>query len=165
MEEVKVAKTRIQFSGKFDLNSYYKNLYGALSGKGYDVEEGKYTHKTKPEGDKVEIEWTCTKRLDDYTRFKIFARTLITDLIKVQVQVDGVPASRHIGSVELELTASVQKDFTNRWETSPLLKYFQRIYENYIYKETLERLMNQLQAETDTVENEIKSLFNLHKKT
>ncbi|HDQ59884.1 MAG TPA: hypothetical protein ENN30_01680 [Candidatus Woesearchaeota archaeon] len=163
MEAITVSQARIKFAGKFDLGDYYRLLYDIFRSMGYDVEESKYKHKTNPTGDEIELEWNCLKRSDDYTRFKIFAKTLIVGLNKVQVQIEGVPASRHTGDTELELKAQVQTDFTNRWETHPLLKFFKGFYQTYIYKNTLESLMGKLQNEMETVENEMKAFFNMQR--
>ena len=163
MEEIGVSKSRIKFAGKFDLGDYYRLLYDIFRSMGYEVEESKYKHKTKPGGDELEIEWNCYKKVDDYTRFKIFAKTLIVGLKEVSVQIDGVPSKRHNGDTELEMKCVVQTDFTNRWETHPMLKFFRGVYEAYIYKSTLETWMIKLQTEMETVENEMKAFFNMQR--
>ena len=163
MEEITVSATRIKHAGKFDLGDYYRLLYDIFRSMGYDVEEVKYKHKSKPEGDELEIEWSCFKKVDDYTRFKINAKSLIVGLQKVKVQVEGVPASRHLGDVELEMKSVLQTDFTNRWETHPFLKFMKGFYESYLYKDNLETWQAKVNTEMNTVANEVKAFFNMQK--
>jgi len=163
MEEITVASARIKYAGKFDLGDYYRLLYDLFRSLGYDVEEQKYKHKTKPEGDEIELEWNCYKKVDDYTRFKIFAKTLIVGLHKVQVQVEGVTTSKHVGDCELSFKAVLQTDFTNRWETHPFLKFMKGFYDAYIYKGQLEEWKVKILEDMNTVENEMKAFFNMQK--
>ena len=162
-ELVKITQSRIKFVGVFDLGDYYRLLYDIIKSMGYLIVESKYTHKTNPAGDKVEMEWNCFKKVDDYAQFQIFARTMITDLQKVQVKVDDVTATKHKGDAELELVVSIITDYEGRWETNPVLKFLKGLYDIYFYKSTYDNWVSKITSEMYTIESEMKSFFRMEK--
>lgn len=163
MEEISITKARIKHKGIFDFGDYYRILYDMFRGMGYDVEEQKYKHKSKPEGDEVEIEWSCYKKVDDYSLFRIWAKTLVIGLQTVPVPVEGVQVKKNSGDTELELKCFIQTDYTNRWETHPFLKFLKGIYDMYLYRSTFESWKQKITTEMLTVENEIKAYFQMQR--
>jgi hypothetical protein len=163
MEEISVAKGRAKYTGIFDFGDYYRMLYDLFTSMGYSVEEQKYAHKSVPTGDEIEIEWNCYKKVDDYSLFRIFAKTLVLGLQKVKVVVEGVQTTKNQGSLELELKCFVQTDYENRWETSPILKFLKGIYDAYFYKATLDNWKEKVAADMHTVENEVKAFFHMQR--
>lgn len=163
VEEIAVTKARVKYTGIFDLGDFYRLIYDLMRSLNYDVEEKKYSHKVKPEGDGVDIEWECFKKVDDYTQFKIFLRAGISGVQKVQVQIEGTQATRNRGECEVELKCYLQTDYENRWETNPLLKFLKGIYDVYIYKSTLNLWKERIASENHTIENEVKAFFNMQR--
>ena len=163
MEEIAITKGRAKYSGIFDFSAYYRLLYDLFRSMGYDVEEQKYTNKTKPEGDEVEIEWNCYKKVDDYSLFRIFAKTLVLGLQKKQVVVEGVQTTKNYGTIELEIKCFIQTDYENRWETNPMMKFLKGVYDTYFYRSTLETWKQKVITDMHTVENEVKAFFNMQR--
>jgi len=163
METVKITNARVKFVGVFDLGDFYRLLYDIIKSLGYVIIEKKYTHKTNPAGDKIELEWDCFKKVDDYAQFYIFTRVLVTDLQKVQVKVDDVTATKHKGDIELELVCNINTDYENRWETNPISKFLKGVYDIYFYKSTFDTWINKVTSEMHTVENEMKSFFRMER--
>lgn len=163
MEEIVITKTRMKYNGIFDFGDYYRLCYDIFRSLGYDVEEQKYKHKTKPEGDEVEIEWNCYKKVDDYSLFRIFAKTLVVGLSKVQVVLEGVQTSKNTGDCELEMKCFIQTDYENRWETNPMLKFLKGVYDVYFYRSTLNNWKEKVATDMHTVENEMKAFFQMQK--
>lgn len=145
------------------MDDYYKLLFDLLRGLGYDVEEHKYSHKTSPTGDALAIEWVALKKVDDYSAFKIWAKTGVTNLEKVQVQIGGRPFTKNKGSCSLELKCMVLTDYENRWEINPLLKFLKGLYDVYFYKSTFDTWKGKVILDMHTVENEMKSFFNMQR--
>ena len=163
-EAVKITQSRIKFVGIFDLGDFYRLLYDIIKSLGYtNIIETKYTHKTNPAGDKIELEWNCFKKVDDYSQFHLFARALITDLQKVQVKVDDVTTTKHKGDAELELVCNIVTDYENRWETNPISKFLKGIYDIYFYKSTFDTWVTKITSEMHTVENEMKAFFRMER--
>ena len=163
METVKITQERVKFVGIFDLGDLYRLLYDIIKSMGYIIIESKYTHKTIPTGDRVELEWNCYKKVDDYSQFHLFVRTVIGELQKVQVKVDDVTATKHKGDAEIEITANIITDYENRWETNTLSKFLKGIYDIYFYKSTFDTWVTKITSEMHTVENEMKAFFRMER--
>lgn len=163
VEEITITKTRVKFTGIFSFDDYYKLIYDLFRGLGYDIEEAKYSHKTTPVGDAMTIEWSCYKKVDDYTMFKIWAKTQVEGLEKVQVQIKGSPEFKNKGSCDLEMKANLMTDYENRWEINPLLKFLKGFYDVYFYKSTFETWKAKIALDMHTIENEAKAFFNMQR--
>lgn len=163
MEEITVTVGRVKFSGIFSFDDYYKLIYDLFRSLGYDIEEAKYSHKTTPVGDSATVEWACYKKVDDYSMFKISAKTEIEGLEKVQVQIKDQPAVKNKGSCYLELKAVIMTDYENRWEVNPLLKFVKGFYDVYFYKSTFDSWKQKVAIDLHTVENEVKAFFNMQR--
>jgi hypothetical protein len=162
-EEMMVSKAKASYTGIFSIDDYYKLLFDLFRGLGYDVEENKYSHKTSPTGDEMAIEWNAVKKVDDYSQFKIWAKTEVKDLEKVQVQIGGSPSVKNKGMCSLELKAHIITDYENRWEINPVLKFMKGIYDVYFYKSTFDTWKTKVVLDMHTIENEIKSFFNMQR--
>ena len=162
MEEYTASATRrIKFAGKFDLGDYYRVLYDMFRSMGYNVMEDRYRIRYLGEADELEIFWNCFKEKDNYVKYRIWAKTLITGLKKTQAQIEGVTVNRHQGECELEVKAFVQTDYLNRWETNPLLTNFKKFYDNYLFRDHLRAHADTVGTDTYRIENEMKAFFNM----
>ncbi len=161
-EEFTVAGTsKVRYIGVFDLGEVYKLLYDLLTAENYTVEEEKYKEKITSAGKQIEINWVAQKKVDDYTMFIIKIGYFIVGLEKVKVKREGVEVSMNKGDIEISFKAILKTDYENRWETSPILKFLKGIYDVYIYKSTFENWKKQIYNEMYSIQNEIKSHFNL----
>ena len=163
MEEITITVGRVKFSGIFSYDDYYKLIYDLFRSLGYDIEETKYSHKTSPTGDSATIEWNCYKKVDDYTMFKIWAKTEIDGLEKVQVQLKDQTLTKNKGMCYLDMKAIVMTDYENRWEINPIMKFMKGFYDVYLYKSTFETWKAKLALDLHTVENEVKAFFNMQR--
>jgi len=163
MEDITVIKTGVKFTGIFSFDDYYKLLYDLFSSIGYAVVEDKYSHSTKPTGDSMDIEWNCFKKVDDYSMLKIWARTSINGLEKVQVKIKDTMTVKNKGTIALDMKASIMTDYENRWEINPILKFLKGFYDVYFYKSTFESWKERATLDVHTVENEVKAFFNMQR--
>jgi len=161
-EELLVAgPTTVKHKGVFDLDEFYKFLHDLLDSLGYSIEERKYKQKDVPGGKEVEISWECTKKVDDYTMFRINIDITIKSLVDVQVQRGDIRVPAHKGDMEFKLKGWIITDYEDKWEKSPILKFLKGIYDRYLYKPTFENLQKKVWEESYTVENEVKAFLNL----
>jgi len=163
METISVTKSRFKHSGLYNLSSYYNVLYDTLRVLGYDVEEVKYRNKIGPDGQTVEIElfWDAKRKIDDYSKMFIYAKTLIVGMSKQQTQIDGKPVTKDKGIAELELKARVEVDYQNKWEANPIMQQLRWWFEKYFYHDKLNFIQSKVAADMNKLENEIKAFFNM----
>lgn len=163
METLSVTKSRFKHSGLYSLSDFYNVLYDTLRVMGYDVEETRYRNKLGPDGQTVELElfWDAKRKIDDYSRIFIFAKTLIVTMSKQQTQIDGKPVTKDKGTLELELKARVEVDYQNKWEANPIMSYLRKFYEKYFYHAKLDLIQAKAAAEMMKLDSEMKAFFNM----
>ena len=161
-EEASVGKTVVKFQGTFDMLDYYKKMHDLIESLGYDIDEDKYKYKENPgPSNDIEIEWTCAKTGDDYTKFKILCKPFMDSAKKVEVQKGTARVKLSKANLELEIRASLITDFEDRWERHPIMKFFKGLFDRYLYKPTYETWQAKIWEEMYTIENEMKAFFGL----
>jgi len=138
MEKDKVFSGKIKQAGIFNFKELYEFIYDSLMSENYDVFENKYVEKVSGDSKDVEIDWKATKEISDYFKFEIKADWLILGMKKVKVQKEGKEVSMDSGTLEIKFTATLQKDYENRWEGSAFKKFLRGIYDKYIIKSRVE---------------------------
>lgn len=165
MDEYKVTESRrMKFDGVFSMSNYYRVLYDVFRSMNYDVYEIKYAHKMTPDGsEELEIVWSCIKDIDNYSRIRIHAKTLVVGMKRVQVPIEGVNVGREQAACELEIAGYVETDYLNKWEADPFLKHLKWFYDTYLYREMFRYVSNIAATQVYAVENEVKAFFNMQK--
>ena len=162
MEEVSITKSALKHVGTFSFGDFYRLMYETFKTMGYIVIENDYKIKKGAEGDEVELDWDAYRTIDDYTRFRINVHVFIVGLTKVQMKLsNGATVSRDKGDVKVTISAFIQTDYLNRWETHPLLKFLKGFYDYYIYRRQFEDLSNRIVKDLGEFENEVKSFFEM----
>ena len=154
-------ETKLTHSGIFDFKEFYRFLYEYITSREYVVIEKGYSEKVKPEGKEISIEWLCLRRISDYFRFRIKVAIRIIDMVSVEVMRDGVKVKRDKGTVEVKFTAYLERDYENRWEANPFLKFLRGIYDKYIIRNTIVSYRDALAAETDEINAQVKAFLAL----
>jgi len=162
-EEAKIVETSVKYEGVFDFKQLYSLLADLAISIGYGIEEKEYTQKEGGEGTKVKVEWWCTKKIDDYTMFKIVINLEIERMKEVEARKGESLVKVNEGSMMIKLKGIIVTDYADRWETHPLLKLFKGIYDRYFFKGTLDGYKKRIYEETYGIENEIKSFLNLRR--
>lgn len=158
-EEESLDLTDVKFTGYFTLKEFYDLLFDLFVSMGYDVNEKKYAYK---ESGELEIEWSCEKKVDDYTMFKIEVKVALTNYQPNQ-EVKGERLDK--GEVRTKLRAILRTDYEAKWETHALLKFLKGIFEKYLYKPTYDSYKEKIKSEMYSIANEIKAFFGMQKTT
>ena len=162
MEEISVTKSKLNYSGYFDFGDFYTLLWRTLKDLGYVVVEENYKRSVSGGGEEINISWSAFKNVDDYSRFKIGIRILILGLKKQEVKLpNGATVKKDKGNIFLTFSVSIQTDYLNKWETHPLLKFLKGFYDYYIYRKQIESLTSKVLEELGSLENEVKSYFQM----
>lgn len=156
-----VYETKIAYSGIFDFKETYNFLFEWFRFLEYSVSEEKYAEKIKPTGKEVEISWVCAKKINDYVKFKIKVRILIVNMVEVEVTEEGVKIKKEKGNIDIKFSGNLEKDYQNKWETSPILKFLRGIYDKYIIKSKIEAYEDKLAGEVEETAEQIKAFLAL----
>ena len=164
-EEETVVSAKLKFNGIFDLKEFYAFLYDVFVSLGYDVQEDHYKQKEQQSGNLLQIQWTCEKAVDDYTKFVLKLTYFIIGLKNIEVQKGNVKVSTNKGDIELKMKAILRTDYEGRWETQPFLKLVKKVYENYLYRSQYQQWKKKIYEELTQAHNEAKAFFHLQKMT
>ncbi len=140
---------RINFNGKFNLDSLYKELKGWFDKNKYDFTEKEQTVKDKDSGKEIVVKWEAERKVDDYAKFDIRIDFFLENLNKVKEGVEG--------KVKITFFAKIILDYKNKFGYSKLSKLMFDIYNNLIIKGKIENVYE------DKLDREVKELFNLTK--
>jgi len=155
-------KTKIKHAGTFDFKETYRILFEWLVDQGYDVNEKSYKENIGAGGAKeLEIEWEASRKVSDYFRFIIKVNWHIIGMTSIEVEIDGVKQKMNKGQFELEAKSILEKDYDEKWTSSPFLKFLRTLYDRYLTKERTEQYEGKLIGEFDELVAQCKSFLAL----
>lgn len=152
-EKDRVHEGVIKHKGFFDFKDLYNFLYTFLTEYEYFLLEKKYSEKIKPNGKEIEVTWEARRKISDYFRF----------LIKVEWFIIGMKDEKegNSGEIKIKITGYLEKDYEERWESTPLTRFLRDAYERYIIKRKMEKLEYRLIEEVDEAIAQLKSFLSL----
>lgn len=161
MEKDVLIKTKIKHNGVFDFKGIYKILFDWIVKMNYDINEKSYKEAIGSTGKELEIEWEAVRKVSDYFRYQLDVRWHILNMNTVEVEIDGVKQKMNKGQFELEVKCTIIKDYENRWEKRPLLKFLRTFYDKYLIKERMDMFEGKLIGEMEEFVAQAKSFLAL----
>lgn len=146
----------------FNVKETYKHAKEWLEFWRYDVVEKKYKHKEAASGREIEIDWICTREIDEYTQFMLDIRWLCLMIKDVKVQVGNKKITMQHGEINVFISAYLVLDWQNKWEESAVMKFLRSFFEKYLYQGHIQSLKEQLWKEGWAFYNEMKAYLNMH---
>ncbi|OYT40816.1 hypothetical protein B6U80_02380 [Candidatus Pacearchaeota archaeon ex4484_26] len=150
-----------QKAGLFSFKELYGFAYRWLTTEEYDVDEKEYTEKVKPYGKEIFIEWRARRRISDYFRFYIQVVFVVLGMTEVEVQKDGQKIKLNRGEIRIDVNVFLEKDYENRWETSPIAKFMRGIYDRYIIRGRILQYEIKIREEAMNFVDQIKAFLAL----
>lgn len=160
-EKDKICEGKIKHDGIFDLKEVYRFLYTWLADFEYFIEEKSYTEKAKPEGKEVEIHWIARRKISDYFRFILKIDWLVLGMTSVEVVRDNIKVKANKGSLEVKVTAYLEKDYENKWEKTSFLKFMRGVYDRFIVYGRIEDYQDKVAEELDELVAQTKAFLAL----
>ena len=140
VEKDKIYEEKIKYNGIFDFKELYRVAYVWLTDQQYWVEERKYSEKIKPNGKEVEIMWIAKRKISDYFRFQLKVDWVILGMTTVEItDEDGNKLKVNKGALEIKVTAILEKDYENRWESNAMFKFMRGTYDRFVIRGRIEQ--------------------------
>jgi len=149
MEKDFVFKGKVKNTGPFDFKEFYKFLYEWLLHKEYWVVEREYTEKQAQNGKEIVVKWDASRRISDYFRFMFKIEFRLFGIKKVEVEYEGKKMELDKGLMELHFQCILEKDYEQRWETSPFMKWLRTTYDRYVIRARIEDYEDRIFEEAD----------------
>ena len=161
-----ICEGKVTHDGFFDFKSLYNFLYEYINeDEGYFIIEKKYVEKLKGDAKDIEIEWECTKKINDYFRIKIKAKFRLFGLASIEVQdSEGNKKKTNKGSFEIKVAGYLERDYENKWDESPIMKFLRSIYDRYIIKTRIDSFEMKVKGDCDDIFAQTKSFLALEGK-
>lgn len=170
--DILAAKFEIENEQTFHLKQLYKYMFEWLIEEGWsdmfvpgnENFEYLYFEKTLQNGNQEHaIWWRCQKNSykSRYVRYamKIDFKTL--DMGKTEVIQKGMKFKTYKGDLILNVESYVQLDYRNEWPKHWLLKHFDRVFRERIYKKNIELYKKELYNDTYRFQTTIKHFLTL----
>jgi len=159
-EETQVFKGKLKHSGLFDFKELYKFVFNFFKeNKEYSMLEKSYSEKVGASGKEVEIKWEATKKVSDYFKIVISIDWRIIGLTNVEAKKNGEVAKTNKGDLEIAVAGKLIRDYENKWETSPMIKFMRSIYDKYIIKNKITELEDKIFGDCDESLGQIKAFL------
>jgi len=154
---------KMTYEGIFELKETYKHAHEWLELRKFDISEKKYKEKVKDTGKELEIEWEANREFDEYSKIQLKIKWETKDLEDVEAVFRGKKRKVNKGEVTVTVSAFLIKDWKDKWETSPFLKFLKSFFEKYLYAKTIEDLKSQVWTQGWDFFNEVKAFLNLYR--
>ena len=158
-EKDKITSQKVKYNGIFNFKETYQFMHRWLVDEGYDVEEQKYQEEIQGDAKKLEIKWVATKKISDYFRNEIKLKYIIVGLKSVEVEKDGKRVKSNSGTLEINFTGTLIKDYQSTWEKNPTMKFLRGVYDRYIVEGTIEKYEIKLFGDVEDLAEQMKSFL------
>ncbi len=150
-----------QKAGLYNFKEFYSFMYRWLVTEEYTVDEKEYTEKVKPTGKEIFVEWRARRRISDYFRFYLQIIISTLGMTEVEVTKGNSKIKMNRGEVRVDINVFLEKDYENRWETSPYAKFFRGVYDRYIIRGRILQYEIKVRDEAVDLLDQIKSYLAL----
>ncbi|MEA3329562.1 MAG: hypothetical protein U9Q06_02350 [Nanoarchaeota archaeon] len=159
VEKDKITLEKIKRAGIFDFKETYQFVYRWLTEEDYDVEEEKYQETAKGDTKDIEIMWVCKKKVSDYFRLNLKLGWRVLGLKKIEVEKDGKRIKMDDGSFEVKITGTLERDYENKWDKNPSMKFLRGIYDKFIIEGTKKGYENKVFGDVEELSEQIKAFL------
>jgi hypothetical protein len=157
----------IRFKGVINYDGLFKVIRQWFVDAGYEFHQTALKHKIpSPAGAEQEVKLNGWRKINEYTKFDIALFFKIYDIRDVEVVKEGKKQKlKHI-RMNLEITPSVELDYSKRFGGSRFLQYLHEFYMKYIVKEEISTIAeDQLWYIALKLHNTIKEYLDFEAKT
>jgi hypothetical protein len=160
-EKEPILKERIEHSGLFDFPALYSFAHSWWSEGQYGVNEDKYSEKVNGDKRDITVEWKITKDISDYFKYEIKIKFEISNLVEVEVEVDGEKKKMNKGKILSEISGTLLKDKDGKWESSPFNRFLRDVYNKYVIPARIKTIADKLASDVRDFKEELKSFMEL----
>jgi hypothetical protein len=155
-------KEKVEYSGVFSFSGLYKFVHAWLKDEeGYGVVEGKYSEKVGGSGREISVEWSASKGLGDYFKIELGIEFKASDLVDVEVEIDGQKKKMNKGKISVDMKGALIKDPKSKWEDTPLNKFLRDVYNKYVIPQRVDDREGMVKGNVKDLKEEIKSYLEL----
>lgn len=158
-------KEKLEHSGVFDFPGMYKFAHSWLGDEeGYGIVEDKYSEKLSGSAKEIGIEWSASKKMGDYFKIELKVEFKVSDLVDVEVEIDGNKKKMQKGKVSVDIKGVLIKDPSSKWEDKPFNKVLRGIFDKFIIPQRISSTEGKVEGDVQSFKEELKSYLELSAK-
>jgi len=169
---IQAARFRVKWKDIFNVKEMYRALHDWFTEYGWtDMEDGTdhyetyYYERIGDHHDKeLWLRWRPQKEINEYFKFHIDLDFHFLYLLPTEIVRDGQKLKKDLykGEVEVWITAMLQKDPKSLWKNHRVLKYFNQLFAERIFRKNInDEHKRELYREAYILQNFIKQWFKL----
>jgi len=143
----------LSYEGDLDLKELYVLVKSWLKDRGFFLIEKEHEGTLE----KFKSKWDAEKKVDDYAKYVIKVTIEANKLKQISIKNKNL----YNGEFNVAFESFIQKDYEDRLEKKPLLKFFRGVYGKYVERSREENYERELKTLTTSFYNEIKAYFGL----
>jgi spermidine synthase len=147
----------LSYSGIVNLKELYNLVKSWLSERGFFVIERENEGSEDESGSSFYTKFDAFKKVEEYTKYMIEVRIKSNSLKETSEQYN------YQGEYVVSFESYLEKDYENKYENKPILKFFKGFYEKLIEKSRFNKYESELRDLTMSIYNEVKAFLNLSK--
>ena len=152
-----VKPLEINYQGVFDFKEFLNVIKDLF--KRYDADLSEKAYNTSADGGvkNTNMAWEFDKKVDDYNQ--VFVKLKINLLNYKEGYVDSKKVVD--GSLNLIIEAEVQRDYDQKWKTSPIKKMARAMYDKYVDEPRHDKVADDLKKTVDNLKREVKQYLHI----
>jgi hypothetical protein len=147
----------LSYSGIVNLKELYNLVKSWFSERGFFVIERENEGSEDESGSSFYTKFDAFKKVEEYTKYMIEVRIKSNSLKETSEQYN------YQGEYVVSFESYLEKDYENKYENKPILKFFKGFYEKLIEKSRFNKYESELRDLTMSIYNEVKAFLNLSK--
>ncbi|MFA6974273.1 MAG: hypothetical protein WC238_06125 [Parcubacteria group bacterium] len=161
-EEETIFSSKVKYNGIFSFKDFYKFCYDWMTEEyGWNVGEGKYAEKLSGETKDIEVEWSFSKKVTDYFKFKGKVSFKVNGLVSMEIMQGGAKVKTNKGSIEISIKGSLQRDYQGKFDTTAYRKFLRSIYEKWVIPARIDEYEGKIASQCDTFLGQAKAYLDL----
>ena len=153
------------YEGLFDSPDLFKFIDDWFKTHGYDKNEIKNIEKITEKGKQIQIEEMPFREINDYTKFEIYVKIRIANLVETKIKRQGKEFKINKGDISISIDCFLATDIRHRWEGHPFRFFLRTIFTRFINREYIRAYEQRLVEDVQNFHNELKSYLNLNRYT
>ena len=165
-----VKRARIKFKDNFHMKNLYYFMYDWLVQQEWEPRKDEEFHEiflgqneSAPGGSELWWYWRPNKVINNYLRWVLNVNVHVILLRSVEIMKDGEKFKTNWGEVEIILSSWVETDYQGTWQNHSILKHFEEVYRDRLYKDDIGRQKDKVIHETYRFQKAIKDFLGLQR--
>ena len=152
-----VREISLNYSGIVNLNELYNLIRSWFNERGFFLMEKESEGSEEESGNNFYTKFEAFKKVEESTKYFIVVKIKSKSLKETSEQ------QSYQGNFNIIFQSYLEKDYEDKYENKPMLKFFREIYGKLVAKSRFNKYESQLYDFTHEFYNEVKAFLNLAK--